>query len=375
MNRGLYIHIPFCRVRCHFCAFYLEVYREEDAAGFLAALKREIALYAGMETMQRHQFGSVYLGGGTPTTLSPAQLIDLLDTVRDRLPVACDAEVSLEAHPESVGPESLALLRRAGFNRLSLGVESLRQHELVRVGRPGTVAESVTAVTAAREAGFDNVNLDLMYGLPGQSIEDWEATLDGVVSLRPSHLSCYALTVEEGTSFERRVASGLVEGPDPDRQIEMELLAHQILGGAGYTRYEISNYARPSFASRHNLLYWTDGEYLGLGPSAQSFVDGVRFGNLADLSGYIASLNADTLPIGERDPLSSEQRVHEAVVFGLRLIDGIPAELVESSTQGGAWRDKLHLLLAERYLERADDRIRLTTLGRRYADTIAVELL
>jgi oxygen-independent coproporphyrinogen-3 oxidase len=375
MNRGLYIHIPFCRTRCHFCAFYLKVYREQDAAGFIAALKREIALYAGMEAMQRRQFGSVYFGGGTPTTLSPTQLVDLLDTVRHRLPVASDAEVSLEAHPESVGSESLAILRRAGFNRLSLGVETLRQHELARVGRPGTVAESLTAVTAAKEAGFDNVNLDLMYGLPGQSIADWEATLNGVVSLDPAHLSCYALTVEQDTYFERRVASGLVEGPDPERQMEMELLAHDILGADGYTRYEISNYARPGFACRHNLLYWTDGEYLGLGPSAQSFLDGVRFGNIADLSGYVEAVASDTLPIENREPLSPEQRVREAVVFGLRLIHGIPATLVDSSTETGAWRHKLHHLLAERYLERADDRIRLTTLGRRYADTVAVELL
>lgn len=375
MNRGLYIHVPFCRARCQFCAFYLEVYRENVAATFIAALKREISLYAGMNWVRWRQFGSIYFGGGTPTTLLPDQLADLLDTVHSRLPVASDVEVTLEAHPETVGRESLAVLRQAGFNRLSLGVESLKQKELVRVGRPGTVEDSLSAVAAAQEAGFDNVNLDLMYGLPGQSIVDWEATVRGVVALGPSHLSCYALAVEEGTHLEHRVISGEVAGPDQALQYEMELLAHRVLEDAGYVRYEISNYCKPGFACRHNLLYWTDGEYLGLGPSAQSFVGGARFGNVADLESYVTALEAGTLSTDEHELLSDERQAREAVVFGLRLLDGVSSSRMDVLSSSPEWSEKVHRLIEDRLLEVDEGRFRLTPLGRRYADTVAVELL
>ena len=373
-GRGLYLHIPFCHQRCHFCAFYLEIHQTRAAEEFLSSLLSEVRLYG-----ERHPFGpepldSIYFGGGTPTTLTPQQLTTVLSAARDTFGLAQDAEVSVEAHPGSVTSEGLSQLRRAGFTRISFGAESMDQDELHRVGRPGSVLNTVEAVRAAREAGFIDINLDLMYGLPGQTIESWARSLRHTIALAPTHLSCYALTVEEGTHLQTAIQRGTIAAPDDALQNEMDDLAEEILNRAGYSRYEISNYSRPGFASRHNRLHWTGGHYLGLGPSAQSYIEGRRFGNVSNLAAYNRALRNRTLPVTECEQLTRADDICERVVFGLRMTDGISLKDT-GAMASAALTQKVDDLMAEEILERSGERVRLTAGGRRYADSVAVALL
>ncbi len=372
--QGLYIHVPFCHQRCHFCAFYLEIHQARAAEEFVAALLAELRLYGESGLIGPAPLDSIYFGGGTPTTLSSEQLAVILATSRQIFGLAPDAEVTVEAHPDSVTQASLALLREAGFTRLSAGAESMDQTELSRVGRPGSPLNTIRIMDAAREAGFTNINLDLMYGLPGQTLDSWAASLRQTVELAPAHLSCYALTVEDHTHLKASIQRGLLPAPDEELQNRMEDLAEEMLSRAGYHRYEISNYCRPGFASRHNRLHWTGGHYLGVGPSAQSYVGGRRFGNVSDLAGYKAALKTGRLPVSESNPLTQADESCERLVFGLRLIDGISLSKTGVLSFPDITQEVDHLL-AEDLIEREGDLVRLTTRGRRYADTVAVSLL
>lgn len=367
---GLYIHVPFCRQRCHFCAFYLEIARGERIKAFSSALTREIELYRLQDLFAGRPLKSIYFGGGTPTALPAITLVAFLELIRTTWPLNPSLEVTVEAHPSTVTAEDLRIMAGAGFNRISFGAESMNDNDFAPIGRPGRVQETETAVSAARAAGFTNINLDLMYGLPGQTRETWEKTLRSLLALDPSHVSCYALTIEEGTRLAQDIARNLVVEPDDAVQIDMESAAVTLLTEAGFTRYEISNYAKPEAACRHNLLYWTGQDYLGLGPSAQSYLDGVRFGNIADLTDYVDSLEKHTLPVTECFRLSPSERQRDALVFGLRLIRGVPMDTVEGSEP----HNKVDELVARGLLESDTDRVRLTPLGRRYADTVAGEL-
>ena len=371
---GIYLHIPFCRQRCHFCAFYLEVAgtdRGRDRIdAFHLALAQEIELYRRQGLIESRPLQSVYFGGGTPTALPATQLVSLLKLIRSAWPIQASAEITVEAHPSTVTPADLTILVDAGFTRISFGAESMDEQDFAQIGRPGRVRDTETAVEAARAAGFVNINLDLMYGLPGQSLKSWTNTVRSLLLLKPSHISCYALTIEDGTKLSRNMALNLVPGIDDALQIAMESAAETILAEAGFVRYEISNYAKPGFACRHNLLYWTDGDYVGLGPSAQSYVNGVRFGNVADLTTYVDRLAEHRLPITERTDLSDFEQQQDALIFGLRLLRGVPLNRIRDSEQHG----KIHTLIEQGLLESTTDRIRLTSLGRRYADTVAGKL-
>jgi oxygen-independent coproporphyrinogen-3 oxidase len=236
------------------------------------------------------------------------------------------------------------------------------------------VADTETAVREARAAGFANINLDVMFGLPGQTIESWMQTLRSLVALAPDHISCYALTVEPGTRFAHDIAREPALQPDDALQTAMAEAAEALLASAGYRRYEISNYAKPGMECRHNLLYWTDQDYLGLGPSAQSYIDGVRFGAMADVTSYVDSLQNGRLPIVDHIDLSAAERQRDALVFGLRLVEGVPQETVESALDTPASQRSLARLIGAGLVEACGERVRLTKLGRRYADTVAGEL-
>jgi len=377
---GIYVHIPFCRQRCHFCAFYLEVAGTDRGAGtaegtarmdaFRLALTQEIEIYRRQDSTGSRPLQSIYFGGGTPTALPAAQLVSLLQLVQAAWPTETSTEITVEAHPSTVTPADLKILVDAGFTRISFGAESMDENDFAKIGRPGRVRDTETAVEAARAAGFVNINLDLMYGLPGQSLESWTNTVRSLLTLEPSHVSCYALTIEDGTRLSRNIALNLVPETDDALQIDMESAAETLLAETGFIRYEISNYAKPGFACRHNLLYWTDGDYLGLGPSAQSYVQGVRFGNVADLTAYIDRLTARQLPITDRTSLSDNEQQRDALVFGLRLLRGVPLHRVVDSAQ----HRTIHTLIEKGLLEADAELIRLTSLGRRYADTVAGEL-
>lgn len=365
---GLYVHIPFCRQRCHFCAFYLDIPKGNRVEAFLLALERELDLLHEQRVLGGRPLDTIYVGGGTPTVIPAPRLSQLLDRIRTTFPVVAQPEVTIEAHPATVDRDVFRRLADAGCTRLSLGAESMNQEEFGPIGRPGVVAETIRAVADAKAVGLTNINLDVMYGLPGQRPEAWQRTLRGILELEPTHISCYALTIEEGTTLAQDIARGTVPAPDDAVQIEMEATAESLLAQAGFVRYEISNYAKPGFACRHNQLYWTDQEYLGLGPSAQSYLGGVRFGNVANLQAYVDDLTQGRLPVSERIPLSAEAQQREALIFGLRLLEGTPAPFQEKH------RIVLTELKAKGLILEEAGRIKLTCEGRRFADTVAEAL-
>ncbi len=374
MSLGLYIHVPFCKTRCHFCAFYLQIHREDRASSYLESLQREIQLHTELNSLGGRLLDTVYFGGGTPTTLRPDQLCKILELIRTCFGLQNNAEITLEAHPDTVTAAGLKSLVHAGFNRISFGVQSMDDDELLKIGRRTSRHAASTAVQAARSAGFVNINLDLIYGLPGQVMESWRSTLEETIALEPTHLSCYALTIEEGTKLHRDLRQSGSDEPDIDLQDAMEDEAVHRLATAGFERYEISNYSQPGYACRHNQLYWLGEDYLGLGPSAQSYLNGCRFGNAENLAAYHRSLEAGTLPIQERELLTPDQRRREAIVFGLRLIRGIDLGAIQGAMDR-TWKQVFDRLMDQGLLEEWSGRGRMTKRGRRFADSISVELL
>jgi oxygen-independent coproporphyrinogen-3 oxidase len=381
MSVGLYIHVPFCRSRCHFCAFYLQLYHEAPAAAYVESLIREINLHADRHTLSGRRLATAYFGGGTPTTLDAGDLCRILSVARSSFGFEDDAELCLEAHPDTVTEKALEQFVAAGFNRISVGVQSAVGDELIAVGRETSVS-GTTAVTLARQAGFENINVDLIYGLPGQTLESWRRTVKEVMSVQPTHVSCYALTIEEHTRLHVETARQDRPRPEPELVDAMCEEAAAVLSQHGYAQYEISNFSRLGYACRHNLLYWTDGEYLGLGPSAQSYVDGIRFGNIASLDRYSCLLRDGRLPIDEHEVLTPEQRRREAIVFGLRRIEGVELRAIEElnglhGTQPpfNEWHVALNRFLGLGYLEKDAGRLRLSGAGRRFADSVAAALL
>ena len=320
---GLYIHIPFCKAKCAYCDFYSLAHSEEKMDAYTAALLRHLEEVAPRAAGM--QVDTVYFGGGTPSYLGTARLIRILQTVQRRYDVTRDAEITLEANPDSAGDwRALRKLRRAGFNRLSLGVQSTDDELLRRIGRVHTYEQVQQAVTAARKAKLTNLSLDLIYGLPGQTMEDWQRTLADAVALGPEHLSCYGLKLEEGTPlWQQRQALTL---PDDDAQAEMYLYTVAALSEAGYGQYEISNFARAGRESRHNLKYWRMQEYAGFGPGAHSDFGGVRYGYVRDLDAYIAG----QLVLAEAETDGTLARDFEYVMLSLRTAEGIDRRTFEN---------------------------------------------
>lgn len=319
---GLYIHIPFCKAKCAYCDFYSLAHSEEKMDAYMAALLRHLEEVAPRAAGM--QVDTVYFGGGTPSYLGAARLCRILQTVLRRYGVTRDAEITLEANPDSAGDwKELRRLRRAGFNRLSLGVQSTDDALLRRIGRVHTYEQVQQAVKAARQAKFTNLSLDLIYGLPGQTMEDWQRTLADAVALGPEHLSCYGLKLEEGTPlWQQRQTLTL---PDDDAQADMYLYTVAALGEMGYEQYEISNFAKPGKASRHNLKYWNMEEYAGFGPGAHSDFGGVRYGYVRDIDSYIAG----KLMLSESENDSTLARDYEYVMLSLRTAAGIDRQTFE----------------------------------------------
>ena len=313
---GLYIHIPFCRSKCAYCDFYSLAGAEEHMDDYCRALERHLAEVAPQA--ECHKADTVYFGGGTPSYLGAERLCRLLGSIRKLYKVDKHAEITLEANPDSATDrKTLKRLRKAGFNRLSLGVQSMDDALLQTIGRIHTRQQVQEAVAAARKAGFKNLSLDLIYGLPGQTMEGWEKTLSDAVGLHPEHLSCYGLKLEEGTPLYRQRDSLTL--PDDEAQADMYLYAVEYLRQNGYEQYEISNFARPGHASRHNLKYWTLGEYAGFGPGAYSDFGGIRYGYIRDLDRYIAG----ELVLAESEHIPVSEREMEYIMLRLRTTEGM----------------------------------------------------
>lgn len=372
---GIYLHVPFCKKRCHFCAFYLVLHDKQRVEPFLQAIEREIALYASQPGMRERTVSTVYIGGGTPTVLSPGQLATIFSRIRSGFSLSQHCEITVEATPDSLTDQYADFLQQAGVTRVSIGVQSFDQQERTMLGLSGTVAEAISGVQIAKQAGFANINLDLIYGIPTQTVQSWEMTLTQALELDPSHLSLYALSLEKGTRFYTEFRRGLFEVMDPDYEACFLQQAETQLEPIQLSRYELSNWAKPGYACQHNLRYWRGLEYLGLGPSAQSYVSESRYGNVSSIEHYSKRLGAGQLPIANREILSRAQQDKERIVFGLRLLEGVPIDWVQRASQDDVWAKSFESMVKERYLFETDTGVHLTQKGRRFADTVGMRLL
>ncbi len=323
---GIYIHIPFCHSKCRYCDFYsLPCQEKETMDGYLRAVCAHIR-EAG-ELAPGYQVDTVYFGGGTPSHFGAEGLAAILTTLRNSFDVSPRAEITFEANPESVTKKLLRRLKSEGFNRVSLGVQCDRDDVLEQLGRPHTFEQVKEAVKLIRKAGFHNLSLDLMYGLPGQKLEDWQQTLKNVLSLKPEHISCYGLKLEEGTPLHKEQEK--YDLPDDDMQADMYLSAIEILKAKGYRQYEISNFAKKEMASRHNLKYWMGHEYLGFGPDASSDFAGKRFAMVRDLQAYINGIQNHDQVIREIQDIPPRERAGEYLMMRLRTTRGVQKEEYE----------------------------------------------
>lgn len=319
---GLYIHVPFCRSKCQYCDFYSLATKDDKLIdGYLDAICDHIK-EAG-ELAPGYKVDTVYFGGGTPTFFGADGMAVILTAIRRNFDVDNNAEITFEANPDSVSDRLLHRLRAEGFNRASLGIQSDDDEMLKKLGRPHTYAQAVTAYQRIRKAGFRNVSVDLMYGLPGQTLADWQETLDNVLRLLPEHVSCYGLRIEEGTPFWDY--KEMLNLPDDDTQAEMYLSAVETLRGRGFRQYEISNFCRKGLVSKHNMKYWTGGEYLGFGPGASSDFAGKRFTLKRDLQAYITGIREGGDIMEDIQEIPVRERAGEYLMLRLRTSVGISA--------------------------------------------------
>jgi oxygen-independent coproporphyrinogen-3 oxidase len=382
---SVYLHIPFCATKCTYCAFNTYVQLEALIEPFVGALVREIEIVG--QSKPNQAVHTIFFGGGTPSLLTPDQFARILDALRAAFHVLPDAEITLETNPNDLERDYAASLRRIGFNRISIGMQSANENELRLFRRRHDNDAVVRAVSAARAGGFGSLNLDLIYGAPHQTLASWENTLRQTVALQPDHVSLYALGLEEGTPMARWVESGKLPTPDDDLAADMYLLASDTLGAAGYAQYEISNWSRPGFECRHNLQYWRNLAYIGLGPGAHGYADGVRYSVLISPQRYIKALGEakgmyrypHTPATDQAVEIDRDGEIAETLIMGLRLTqEGIERETFRQ--RFGADLLDIHPAEIEKYealgLLHVDDvRVRLTERGRLLSNVVFRELV
>jgi oxygen-independent coproporphyrinogen-3 oxidase len=380
---GMYVHIPFCSSKCPYCSFVsFQNIDEGSKNNYMGALRRQALAMASHPWSVARKFHSLFIGGGTPSSVASDTMAAFIEAclaaydfsvMPDREP-----EVTLEANPNSISPEMLQQLRRIGVNRLSLGVQSFSDPMLKRIGRRHTASEALTAFEWARAAGFANINLDLMYGLPGQDAGNWENSLQRAVALGPEHLSVYELTLEPGTPFAEAVHRKNLELPQEEETLAMFERAQGVLTAAGYIQYEISNYARQGFACIHNINYWENGSYLGLGAAAVSCFSGVRIKSEENPLVFAEMINTGRPVFREGEFLPLPARFRETVIMGLRMREGVSiSRLVKQFgvTPQVYYGDVLQILMGQELLEEAGGRLRLTQKGMLLANTVMAQLV
>ena len=374
---GVYVHVPFCRTRCGYCDFNTYTAAELGGGASQAAypdvLAREIDLAAKVLPAPGAPVRTVFFGGGTPTLLAPERLGGILKKIDENFGLAPGAEVTVEANPETVGPAELAQLRAEGVNRLSFGMQSAVPHVLRVLDREHQPGRPLDCVRWAREAGFEHVSLDLIYGTPGESDDDWRRSLTAAIEAGPDHVSAYALIVEEGTRLAAKVRRGEIAAPDDDAMADRYLIADDLLSAAGFTWYELSNWARCAKSqSAHNLLYWTGGEWWGFGPGAHSHVGGVRWWNVKHPSAYAQRLAAGKSPAAARERLTAAERHMEEIMLRTRLAEGLPLSLLTPAALNQSER-----LVADALIDQpayAAGKLVLTRQGRLLADAVIRDL-
>ena len=372
---SIYIHIPMCVKKCAYCDFTSFCGRMKQREAYTEAVCREMREQAAFFGARRVE--TVFFGGGTPTLMTGAQIGRMLDTLRGCFTLAADAEITMEGNPGTLTRENLESYRAAGVNRLSLGVQSLDDGLLRNIGRIHTSEEARTAVAMTRAAGFDNLNLDLMLGLPGQTPEQWARTLSEAIALSPEHLSCYSLILEEGTPLYAQAEAGTCAPlPDEDALCEMDDITERLTRAGGYARYEVSNYAKAGKECRHNIVYWECLSYLGIGCAAHSDMDGRRFYNPEDWEGYLHA-------VGQKERTaegggSREERMFERVMMGLRMVRGMDEERFKRDfcmCPEEVWKKSIPKLKEEKLMESGNGRLYLTRRGMQVMNAVLVEML
>lgn len=367
---GLYIHVPFCVRKCRYCDFYSVPSCGELQDRYLAALAVELSrLPAGFKA------DTVFVGGGTPTSLPAERLERLLGLIRA---ASSPAEWTVEANPGTLDRENATLLKAAGVNRVSLGIQSFDAASLEFLGRIHTADEASAAFALLRETGFTNVSVDLMYGIPCASRATVAADLDAAIALAPEHVACYALIFEEGTELTRLRDAGRVREVDDDEQLEQYRMVRRVLGANGLRHYEISNFARPGFECRHNLLYWSGGDYIGCGPAAHSHRCGVRWSNVRDVAAYCERIESDAWPRDFEEKLEPEAKARETLIMSLRRLDGVPRDEFRERTgfDYHALRGaEIARLVGLGMLTESGGRLRLTEQGLFVSDAVFAELV
>lgn len=382
MGAGLYVHIPFCVKKCSYCDF--NSFCVESMPGerevFLDYLIRELR----MQTLRLRDksLSSIFIGGGTPSLLQSQEMHRLMDAIHANFKVEAGAEITMEANPKTLSEAKLRDMRSLGINRLSMGLQAAQNRILQLLGRVHTYEDFVENYKQARKAGFENINIDVMFSIPTQTIGEWVDTLCKVTGLEPEHISAYSLIVEEGTKMQSLIDQGILNELDERSDRRMYHACRSFLRKKGYAQYEISNFARVGYESRHNIMYWKCSDYLGLGPGAHSYIDGERFCNLEGLREYFESIDKDVVPIESSNRLILKDKIEEAMFMGLRMNEGLDLQVLSKKLGAdlkGMYSEKIEKLVGQRLLKRVvkngSEMIALTNKGIDLSNSVFVEFL
>ena len=371
---SVYIHIPFCATKCYYCAFNTYTFHKEQAKTYLQALRTEMELYAS----ETDALQTIFIGGGTPSILSANTLAQLFADIRQNFSITPNAEITVECNPGTVDAEKLNVTRENGVNRLSFGLQAMQDETLQQLGRIHTVSEFLESYHLAREHGFENINIDLIFALPNQKIEAWHHTLNEVISLKPEHISAYNLVMEEETPFYEQWQTGKLNLPSEDTEADMFQYTMDTLTSHGYTHYEICNFARPNYFAKHNLVYWNNQPCIGLGAGACGYVNGVRYTNIRGIAPYIKTLSKRNKPIANTERLTGNAEKAETLMLALRKREGISLETYQNRFGEGiddAFGKTLSKWVDLHLLEQTDTHLRFTDRGLLLANEVFVELM
>ncbi|SHG89276.1 radical SAM family heme chaperone HemW [Tepidibacter thalassicus] len=376
MERGLYIHVPFCVKKCNYCDFNSFKFTKEDKEKYIESLIREIGIYS--ENLKENCFSTIFIGGGTPTILSIEDISYIFKCIYDSFNIKKDAEITIESNPGTLTKEKLKLLYSIGVNRLSMGLQAYQKKHLDYLGRIHSYEEFEKNFKDAIDIGFENINVDIMFSLPNQTFDDWRETLENVVSLNPAHISAYSLIIEEETVFGKMYEKGELNVLDEEIDLKMYHYTRDYLKTEGYNQYEISNFSKSGYECKHNILYWRSKEYLGLGPGAHSYLEGVRFSNYCSLETYFEKLNNNILPVEDSHKLEEKDKIEEKIFMGLRMNEGIYFKEFKEEFEIDfmkEYKDIIEKLRNKNLIDYTKDRLYLTNRGIDLSNSVFVEFL
>jgi oxygen-independent coproporphyrinogen-3 oxidase len=377
MKLGLYLHFPFCVSKCPYCDFNSYQLKEENQiTSYICAIYKEMTAYS--QKLKKSNIRTIYLGGGTPTILSGVQIYSILEFCKDKFTIDKDAEITIEANPGTLDGEKIKLLTESGINRLSLGAQSFNDLLLKKLGRIHNAQDIIDSYYLARENGFNNINIDIMFALPDQITKDLQTTLEKAISLKPDHLSLYNLTLKPGTEYYKKYKRGKLKLPTEDEEFDMYNRAINFLKENNFEHYEIANFARPYKRSMHNLIYWQNKPYLGIGAGAYSFIKGYRYMNYENPARYIKEIMSGKLPVDNGEKLSLRKRMIETIILGLRTKDGVVYKKFKTRfgvNLNDIFPKQINKLVNLGLLEKDDCKIKLTKKGIFLANTVFREFV